>query len=69
MATKRPGPGRPPKGQRTQLTMRIPSAVYEAIRAEAKARGISMNDYLVHVAASDLGMPVSQRVDEEALSA
>lgn len=59
MATTRSGPGRPALGERTRMTVRVPSDIYEALRREAKARGISMNQYVAEVAATHLGMPES----------
>ena len=58
-------------GERTRITVRIPPQVYEALRTEARSRGISMNQYLADVAASHLGLPeaVLKLNDEEALSA
>ena len=41
------------------MTVRVPSDIYEALRREAKARGISMNQYVAEVAAAHLGMPES----------
>ncbi|RBA33805.1 toxin-antitoxin system HicB family antitoxin [Dietzia maris] len=71
MATTRSGPGRPALGERTRMTVRVPSDVYDALRREAKARGISMNQYVAEVAAAHLGMPkaVSHFDDQEAIPA
>ena len=53
------------------MTVRVPSDVYDALRREAKARGISMNQYVSEVAATHLGMPeaVSNFDDQEAIPA
>jgi len=54
MATKRPGPGRPSLGERTALKVRLPVDLYEAVRAEAESRGISMNQVVVEIATRSL---------------
>lgn len=54
MATKRPGPGRPSLGERTALKVRLPVDLYEAVRAEAESRGISMNQVVVEIASRSL---------------
>ncbi|MFN3865268.1 MAG: toxin-antitoxin system HicB family antitoxin [Demequina sp.] len=71
MATTRSGPGRPALGERTRMTVRVPSDVYDALRREAAARGISMNQYVAEVAATHLGMSeaVSSYDDQEAIPA
>lgn len=53
------------------MTVRVPSDVYDALRREAKARGISMNQYVAEVAATHLGMleAVSNFDDQEAIPA
>lgn len=53
------------------MTVRVPSDVYDALRREAKARGISMNQYVAEVAATHLGMPeaVSNYDGQEAIPA
>jgi len=35
----------------------MPSEVYEALRVEAKSRGISMSQYMADLAAVHLGLP------------
>lgn len=57
MATKRTGPGRPPLGERTRVPVRMPTDVYEALRDEARTRGISMSQYMADLAAIHLGFP------------
>ena len=51
------------------MTVRVPSDVYDALRREAAARGISMNQYVAEVAAGHLGMPeaLSSYVSQEAI--
>lgn len=71
MATTRVGTGRPSMGDRTQLTVRIPPEVHQALRDEAHSRGISMNQTLLEIAADHLGvtevaLPID---DQERLSA
>lgn len=39
------------------MTVRVPSDVYDALRREAAARGISMNQFVAEVAAAHLGIP------------
>lgn len=53
------------------MTVRIPSDVYDALRREAEARGISMNQYVAEVAATHLGVPeaVSNLDGQEAIPA
>ena len=70
MAT-RVGTGRPSLGDRTQLTVRIPPGIHQALRDEAQSRGISMNQALLEIAADHLGvtevaLPIN---DQEKLSA
>lgn len=72
MATKRPGPGRPSLGDRMRVPVRMSPSVYEALRVEARSRGISMSQYMADLAAIHLGMPeAALKLDEnqEALSA
>lgn len=71
MATKQPGPGRPSFGTRMRVPVRMAPEVYEALRVEAKSRGISMSQYLADLAAIDLGLPqaVSRLDDQEAIPA
>lgn len=71
MATKQTGPGRPSFGTRMRVPVRMAPEVYEALRVEAKSRGISMSQYLADLAAIDLGLPqaVSQLGDQEAIPA
>lgn len=71
MATKQRGPGRPSFGERVRVPVRMAPEVYEALRVEARSRGVSMSQYLADLAAIDLGLPeaVLPPVDEEAISA
>lgn len=52
---KRPGPQ--PKGVRRQFTVRVPQDQYEVYSREAKARGLSLGDYLTSVLARGHGLP------------
>lgn len=56
MATKR-SVGRPSLGERMRVPVRMTPEVYEALRVEAKSRGISMSQYLADLAAIHLGLP------------
>ena len=49
----------------------MPSDVYEALRIEAKSRGISMSQYMADLAAMHLGLPeaVMKLDDQEAIPA
>lgn len=71
MAMKRPGPGRPPLGERMRVPVRMSPEVYEALRLEARTRGISMSQYLADLAAIHLGMPeeVLKLDEQEAMPA
>lgn len=71
MATKRPGPGRPTLGERMRVPVRMSPEVYEALRVEARTRGISMSQYLADLAAMHLGMPeeVLKLDEQEAMPA
>lgn len=71
MATKQRGPGRPSFGERMRVPVRMAPEVYEALRVEARSRGVSMSQYLADLAAINLGLPeaVLPPADEEAISA
>ena len=71
MATKQRGPGRPSFGERMRVPVRMAPEVYEALRVEARSRGVSMSQYLSDLAAINLGLPeaVVPPADEEAISA
>ena len=71
MATKQRGPGRPSFGERMRVPVRMAPEVYEALRVEARSRGVSMSQYLADLAAINLGLPeaVVPPADEEAISA
>lgn len=71
MATKRPGPGRPSLGERMRVPVRMSPEVYEALRLDAKSRGISMSQYMADLAAHHLGIPesASRLNDQEAIPA
>lgn len=71
MATKQSGPGRPSFGTRMRVPVRMAPEVYEALRVEAKSRGISMSQYMANLAAINLGLPeaVVKLEDQEAIPA
>ena len=71
MATKQQGPGRPSFGTRMRVPVRMAPEVYEALRLEAKTRGISMSQYLADLAAINPGLPeaVHQLDGQEAIPA
>lgn len=71
MATKQTGPGRPSFGARMRVPVRMAPEVYEALRVEAKSRGVSMSQYMADLAAINLGLPeaVFQLNDQEAIPA
>lgn len=54
---RRTGAGRPSLGERMRIPVRMSPEVYEALRLEAQARGISMSQLLADLAAVHLGMP------------
>lgn len=56
MATKRTA-GRPSLGERMRVPVRMTPEVHEALRIEAKSRGVSMSQYLADLAAIHLGLP------------
>jgi predicted HicB family RNase H-like nuclease len=57
MATNQARLGRPSLGERMRVPVRMPPEVYEALRVEAKSRGISMSQYMADLAAIHLGLP------------
>lgn len=71
MATKKSRAGRPSLGERMRVPVRMPPDVYEALRIEAKSRGISMSQYMADLAAMHLGLPeaVMKLDDQEAIPA
>lgn len=71
MATKQSGPGRPSFGTRMRVPVRMAPEVYEALRVEAKSRGVSMSQYMADLAAINLGLPAAalQLNDQEAIPA
>jgi len=54
-----------------RVPVRMAPEVYEALRLEAKTRGISMSQYLADLAAINLGLPeaVHQLDGQEAIPA
>jgi predicted HicB family RNase H-like nuclease len=58
-------PGRPGKGNRKQVKVRLPDRLAEAFRAEAKRRGVTVNDWIGEFASQQTGVPYEQ---QEALS-
>lgn len=57
MTTQRYRGGRKSKGDRLQLISRVAAPVGEAVRDQAEARGMSMNDFIASVLAREVGMP------------
>ena len=57
--------------ERMRVPVRMAPEVYEALRVEARSRGVSMSQYLADLAAINLGLPeaVVPPADEEAISA
>lgn len=54
-----------------RVPVRMAPEVYEALRVEAKSRGISMSQYMANLAAINLGLPeaVVKLEDQEAIPA
>lgn len=50
-------PGRPHKGDRKQVKVRLPVALAEAFLAEAARRGMTINDWIGEFAAEQTGVP------------
>lgn len=48
--------GRPSKGDRQPLVSRVPTPIAEAVRQRAAQSGLSINDYIARLLASDVGM-------------
>lgn len=57
--------GRPSKGDRDRLPVRLPKAFAAAAKQHAARRGQTFNDYVAELLAADMGMPYT---DQEALS-
>lgn len=58
-------PGRPSRGDRAQLNVWQPRALYEAAKAKAAQQGMTVTDYIGLLMAADLDMPYDA---QEALS-
>lgn len=50
-------PGRPSKGSRKQVKVRLPDALAVAFQQEAERRGISVTDWIGQFAAEQTGIP------------
>ena len=50
-------PGRPSKGARKQVKVRLPDALAVAFQEEAERRGISITDWIGQFAAEQTGVP------------
>lgn len=56
--------GRPSKGDRHKLAVRVPRKLADAVAARAAALGMTVNDYVGLLVAEDTGVPYS---DQEAI--
>lgn len=54
--------GRPPKGDRKPVTVRLPATHYEAYDQAARAHGLTLNDYLTVVLAHGHELPLPDYV-------
>lgn len=54
-------PGRPGKGDRKQVKVRLPVQLAEAFLAEATRRGVTVNDWIGEFAAEVTGIPYDQQ--------
>ena len=54
-------PGRPSKGDREEVKMRVPRPMADALRAEAARRGTTVNDLLAELASRELGIPFTSQ--------
>ena len=57
MVRRRPGPGRPSKGDRTVFTTRIPAQIAEALRAYADEADLSYSEAVANAVAEKFGFP------------
>ena len=57
MTAQRYRGGRHSKGDRQALISRVANPLGEAVREEAEARGMSVNDYIASLLAREVGMP------------
>jgi predicted DNA binding CopG/RHH family protein len=53
--------GRPSKGDRDRLPVRLPKAFAEAAKNHAARRGLTFNDYVMELLAADMGVPADQQ--------
>ena len=53
--------GRPSKGPRKALRPRLPEPLFDAVRAEALRRGMTMNDLVGEALADLTGVPYAQQ--------
>lgn len=49
--------GRPSKGERTPINIRVPTKLQQAVKNRAKQRGMTLNDYVGSLLAQDTGVP------------
>lgn len=56
--------GRPSKGDREEVKMRVPRPLADALRAEASRRGVTINNLLAEIASREVGVPYT---NEESL--
>jgi len=69
MAERRPGPGRPSKGERWPVHTRLPQHVADLFKAEADRRDVAYSELLASLAAAHYGVPLKPtgREDDEGL--
>lgn len=53
--------GRPSKGQRKRLQVRLPLELADALEYQAAKAGMTVNDYVGHMAAQMTGVPYQQQ--------
>lgn len=58
MARHLPGPGRPSKGDRWPVYVRLPRHVADRVRADADRLDISYSELMASVAAQHYGLPL-----------
>jgi predicted DNA binding CopG/RHH family protein len=58
-------PGRPSKGHRENIRVRLPEPLAEAMRSHARRHGMTINDFLGELVAEKTGVPY---ISQEGLS-
>lgn len=53
--------GRPSKGDREMVRARLPRPLAKALHAEARRRGITVNDFIGELAARELQLPYDEQ--------